>query len=86
MPRDEASFLLGPPVGQEPKPEPEEPKKKGGGFWAGSCSSLIPASTAAVMTERIEGRPDGLPSFFQNENRKLRINLSLVHDFGFQNT
>lgn len=33
MPRDEASFLFGPPVDQEPKPEPEEPKKKGGGFW-----------------------------------------------------
>lgn len=33
MPRDEASFLFGPPVGQELKPEPEEPKKKGGGFW-----------------------------------------------------
>ena len=33
MPQDEASFLFGPPAGQEPKPEPEEPKKKGGGFW-----------------------------------------------------
>lgn len=33
MPQDEASFLFGPPAGQEPKKEPEEPKKKGGGFW-----------------------------------------------------
>ena len=33
MPQDEASFLFGPPPGQEPKPEPEEPKKKSGGFW-----------------------------------------------------
>lgn len=33
MPQDEASFLFGPPAGQEPKQEPEEPKKKGGGFW-----------------------------------------------------
>lgn len=33
MPQDEASFLFGPAAGQEPKQEPEEPKKKGGGFW-----------------------------------------------------
>ena len=33
IPQDEASFLSGPPAGQEPKPEPEEPKKRSGGFW-----------------------------------------------------
>lgn len=33
MPQDEASFLFGPQPSQEPKPEPEDTKKKSGGFW-----------------------------------------------------